>query len=135
MCDATHYVWDDPYLFEIGSDGLLRRCVTREESRSITWHCHNSPYAYHYSGEQTTAKVLQAGFYWPSLFKDAHEHAKKSDNCQRTGGISQQNEIPLQSMLEVEVFDCWEIDIVEPFPSSFSDEYILVVVDYVSKWV
>ncbi|XP_050918670.1 uncharacterized protein LOC127136116 [Lathyrus oleraceus] len=38
-------------------------------------------------------------------------------------------------MLEVEVFDCWGIDFVDPFPSSFSNEYILVAVDYVSKWV
>lgn len=51
LCDATHYVWDDPYLFKIGSDGLLQRCVTREEAKSIIWHCHNSPYVGHYSGE------------------------------------------------------------------------------------
>jgi hypothetical protein len=43
--------------------------------------------------------------------------------------------MPLQSILEVEVFDCWGIDFVGPFPSSYSSEYILVAVDYVSKWV
>ena len=37
--------------------------------------------------------------------------------------------------MEVEVFDCWGIDFVGPFPLSFGNEYILVVVDYVSKWV
>jgi len=42
--------------------------------------------------------------------------------------------MPLQSILEVEVFDCWGIDFVGPFPSSYSNEYILVAVDYVSKW-
>lgn len=43
--------------------------------------------------------------------------------------------MPLQNMLEVEFSDCWGIDFVGPFPTSFSNEYILVVVDYVSKWV
>ena len=43
--------------------------------------------------------------------------------------------MPLQAILEVEVFDCWGIDFVGPLPSSYSNEYILVVVDYVSKWV
>ena len=38
-------------------------------------------------------------------------------------------------MMEVEVFDCWGIDFVGPFPSSFGNEYILVAADYVSKWV
>ena len=43
--------------------------------------------------------------------------------------------MPLQNILEVEVFDCWGIDFVGPFLPSFSNEYILVTVDYVSKWV
>ena len=43
--------------------------------------------------------------------------------------------MPLQNIMEVEVFDYWGIDFVGPFPSSFGNEYILVVVDYVSKWV
>ena len=37
--------------------------------------------------------------------------------------------------LEVEVFDCWGIDFMGPFPSSYGNKYILVAVDYVSKWV
>ena len=48
--------------------------------------------------------------------------------------MSKLNEMPLQSILEVEVFDCWGIDFVGPFPSSYSNKYILVAVDYVSKW-
>ncbi|XP_058767896.1 uncharacterized protein LOC131641608 [Vicia villosa] len=43
--------------------------------------------------------------------------------------------MPLTNMLEVEVFYCWGIDFVGPFPPSFANEYILVAVDYVSKWV
>ena len=43
--------------------------------------------------------------------------------------------MPLQNIMEVEVFDCWGIDFVGPLPSSFGNEYILVAVDYVSKWV
>ena len=50
-------------------------------------------------------------------------------------GISRRNEMPLLYIMEVEVFDCWGIDFMGPFPSSVGNEYILVVVDYVSKWV
>ncbi|KAL4285180.1 hypothetical protein GQ457_16G020340 [Hibiscus cannabinus] len=49
--------------------------------------------------------------------------------------ISRRNEIPLQNILEVELFDVWGIDFMGPFPSSFGNLYILLVVDYVSKWV
>jgi hypothetical protein len=43
--------------------------------------------------------------------------------------------MPLQNIQEVEVFDCWGIDFVGPFPPSYGNEYMLVAVDYVSKWV
>ena len=40
-----------------------------------------------------------------------------------------------KEILEVEVFDAWGIEFMGPFPSSFGDHYILVDVDYVSKWI
>jgi hypothetical protein len=49
--------------------------------------------------------------------------------------VTRRNEMPLTVMQEVEVFDCWGIDFIGPFPPSFNNEYILVGVDYVSKWV
>ena len=49
--------------------------------------------------------------------------------------MSRLNEMPLQFMLEVEVFYCLGIYFVGPFPALFSNEYILVAADYVSKWV
>ncbi|XP_014524457.1 uncharacterized protein LOC106780674 [Vigna radiata var. radiata] len=133
--DSKECLWDDPYLFKLGADRLFRRCVTVEEAVSILWHCHNSPYGGHFNGERTAAKVLQSGFFWPTLFKDAHAHAKGCDKCQRTGSISKRHEMSLQAILEVEVFDCWGMDFMGPLPSSYNNEYILVAVDYVSKWV
>ena len=43
--------------------------------------------------------------------------------------------MPLNNILEVEIFDVWGVDFMGPFPSSFGHQYILVAVDYVSKWV
>ena len=51
------------------------------------------------------------------------------------GSISKRDEPPLQPILEVELFDIWGMDFMGPFPSSFSNLYILLAVDYVSKWV
>ena len=86
--DARHYIWDDPHLFKVGADNLLRRCVTSEEAKGILWHYHNSPCGGHYGGDKTATKVLQSGFFWPTLFKDAHHHVLKCNQCQRMGGIS-----------------------------------------------
>nr|KYP53547.1 Retrovirus-related Pol polyprotein from transposon 17.6 [Cajanus cajan] len=133
--DAKLYVWDDPHLFKIGADNLLRWCVTKEEAKDILWHCHNSPYGGHFNGERTAVKVLQSGFFWPTLFKDAYDYVQRCDSCQRSGTISKRHEMPLQNIQEVEVFYCWGIDFIGPLPTSFSNEYILLAVEYVSRWV
>ena len=49
--------------------------------------------------------------------------------------ISKRDEPPLQILLEVDIFDNWGMDFMGPFPSSFSNLYILLALDYVSKWV
>ena len=69
------------------------------------------------------------------MFRDAHAFIAQCDRCQRRGKISKRHEMEHKSIQEVEVFDCWGIDFMGPFPSSYGNKYILVAVDYVSKWV
>ncbi|GJX71975.1 reverse transcriptase domain-containing protein [Tanacetum coccineum] len=79
--------------------------------------------------------VFDAGFFWPTIYKDAHELVKNCDSCQRQGKISQRDEMPQNSIQVCEIFDVWGIDFMGPFPSSKGNKYILVAVDYLSKWV
>ena len=60
---------------------------------------------------------------------------KQCDKCQRLGKISRRHMMPLNPILVVELFDVWGIDFMGPFPTSFGYAYILMGVDYVSKWV
>nr|XP_025661598.1 uncharacterized protein LOC112757205 [Arachis hypogaea] len=83
--------------------------------------------------ERTAAKVLQSGFYLPTIFKDAKEFVHQYNECQRAGGLTKRNEMPQNFILEVEPFDLWGIDFMGPFPPSYSFKYILVGVEYVSK--
>ncbi|XP_023752560.1 uncharacterized protein LOC111900921 [Lactuca sativa] len=53
----------------------------------------------------------------------------------KTGNISQKNQTPQNPILVCEVFDVWGIDFMDPFPVPFGNVYILLAVDYVSKWV
>ena len=102
---------------------------------SILNHFHTLACGGHFGGDRTAAKVLQLGFYWPTLLKDAHQFVSTCDKCQIMGSISKRDESPLQTILEVELFDIWGMDFMGPFPSSFSNLYILLAVDYVYKWV
>ena len=130
-----HYYWEEPILYRHCADHVIRRCVPEDEMHSILNHCHTLPCGGHFGGKRTVAKVLQSGFHWPSLFKDAHQFVSTCDKCQRMGNISRKDEPPMHPILEVEVFDLWGIDFIGPFPASYSNLYILLAVDYVSKWV
>ncbi|XP_057733853.1 uncharacterized protein LOC130949033 [Arachis stenosperma] len=83
----------------------------------------------------TATKVLQSGFYWPTLFRDSRAFVKHYGRCEKAANLPANHEMPQQGILEVELFDVWGIDFMRPFPPSHSNNYILVAVDYVSKWV
>nr|GEU29119.1 DNA-directed DNA polymerase [Tanacetum cinerariifolium] len=94
--DVKHYFWDDPYLFRICTDQIIRRCVHGQEAYDILKACHEGPTGGHHGANFTAKKnVIQV--------------------C--------------------EIFDVWGIDFMGPFPSSRGNRYILVAVDYLSKWV
>ncbi|GJZ29877.1 reverse transcriptase domain-containing protein [Tanacetum coccineum] len=133
--DVKHYFWDDPFLFKICADQMIRRCVHGKEALDILEACHNGPTGGHHGANLTAKKVFDAGFFWPSIYKDAHELVKNCDSCQRQGKISQRDEMPQNSIQVCEIFDVWGIDFMGPFPSSKGNKYILVAVDYLSKWV
>ena len=78
------YYWEDPELFKLCSDQIIRRCVSNDEFHSILNFCHTLKCGGHFSGKKTAAKVLQFGFFWPSVFKDAHDLCRACLNCQKT---------------------------------------------------
>nr|GEW71055.1 reverse transcriptase domain-containing protein [Tanacetum cinerariifolium] len=103
--DVKHYFWDDPFLFKICADQVIQRCVHSQEAVDILKACHNRPTRRHHGPNYIAKKVFDSGFYWSTIYRDAHDLVKFCDVCQRQGKISQRN------------------------------KYILVAVDYLSKWV
>ena len=99
-------------------DGIIRRCVPEHEQQAIIRDCHDSPYGGHHAGQCTAAKVLQFGFYWPTLFKDCAEYVKSCDKCERVRNIGKRNEMPMNYSLPLEPFDVWGFDFMGPFPPS-----------------
>nr|GFA42122.1 reverse transcriptase domain-containing protein [Tanacetum cinerariifolium] len=90
--------------------GTFQRC---QEAVDILTACHNGPTKGHYGANYTAKMVFDSGFYWLTIYKDAFELVKNL--C--------------------EIFDVWGIDFMGPFPNSKGNKYILVAVDYLSKWV
>nr|GEU45994.1 reverse transcriptase domain-containing protein [Tanacetum cinerariifolium] len=132
---ARHYFWDDPYLFRTCADQIIRRCLVGKEAIDILNACHSGPTGGHYGDNYIAKKVFDSGLCWPTIYKDAFELVKRCDSCQRQGKISRKDEMPQNSIQICEIFDVWGIDFIGAFPSSKGNKYILVAVDYLSKWV
>ncbi|GJT83715.1 reverse transcriptase domain-containing protein, partial [Tanacetum coccineum] len=98
--DVKHYFWDDPFLFKICADQVIRRCVSGQEAFDILKACHSGPTGGHYGANYTAKKIFDSGFYWPTIYKDAHDFVTRCDICQRQGKISQRDEMP-QNLIQV----------------------------------
>nr|GEX26351.1 reverse transcriptase domain-containing protein [Tanacetum cinerariifolium] len=83
-------------------------CVHGQEAYDILKACHEGPTRGHHVANFTAKKVFDADFFWPTIYQDAHDLVKSCDICQ---------------------------DFMGPFSSSRGNRYILVAVDYLSKWV
>ncbi|GKD66471.1 reverse transcriptase domain-containing protein [Tanacetum coccineum] len=111
------------------------RCVAGNEAAQILRQCHSGPSGGHHGIAATARKVFEAGFYWTNIFRDAHKLVRACDTCQRARNISSRDETPQKYIQVCEIFNVRGIDFMGPFPSSNGNKYILVAIDYVSKWV
>ncbi|RVX16224.1 Retrovirus-related Pol polyprotein from transposon 297 [Vitis vinifera] len=92
---------------------IIRKCVPEDEQQGILSHCHENACGGHFASQKTAMKVLQSGFTWPSLFKDAHIMCRSCDRCQRLGKLTKRNQMPMNPILIVELFDVWGIDFMD----------------------
>nr|GEW48538.1 reverse transcriptase domain-containing protein [Tanacetum cinerariifolium] len=96
--DVKHYFWDDPHLFKIYADQIIKRCVYGQEAVDILKACHSGPTGGYYGPNYTARKVFDSGFYWPTIYRDAQNLVKNYDVCQRQGKFSQRDEMPQNSI-------------------------------------
>nr|GEX37146.1 hypothetical protein [Tanacetum cinerariifolium] len=95
--------------FPLKTIGKLAHHNQSQEAVNILTACHSGPTGGHYGANYTAKK--------------------------RQGQISQRDEMPQNAIQVCEIFDVWGIDFMGPFPNSKGNKYILVAIDYLSKWV
>ena len=77
--DIKFYYWEEPLLYKRCADGLIRRCIPQNEAQDVLRHCHSLDVGGHFGATKMASKVLQSGFWWPTLFKDAREFVLTCD--------------------------------------------------------
>lgn len=77
-------------------------------------------------------KIISSGWHSSKTINHMCKNAKSAKN---RGNISKRNEMTLKDIIEIKPFDYPGIDFMGPFPTSNSNVYILVCVDFITKWV
>ncbi|GJX43277.1 reverse transcriptase domain-containing protein [Tanacetum coccineum] len=85
--DIGNYFWDDPYLFRICADQIIRRCVDGHEAMDILQACHHGPTEGHHGPNYTAKIVFDSGFFWPAIYRDPQDLVTHCDSCQRQGKV------------------------------------------------
>ena len=97
--------------------------------------CHSGACGGHMSGYATAQKILRAGYFWPSLFKDCITAVRKCHNCQVFDRKMRAPPAPLHPIITVGPFAKWGIDFITCNPHSAGGHaYIILAVDYFTKW-
>eukprot|EP00253_Pinus_taeda_P022688 PITA_22688 len=123
-------------LYRLGVDSVLRRCLTFEEAERVLNDCHSGACGGHMSGYATAQKILRAGYFWPSIFKDCILVVRSCHECQIYQQKMRAPAAPLHPVVTVGPFAKWGINYVTCNPCSAGGHgYIIVVVDYFTKWV
>eukprot|EP00253_Pinus_taeda_P007368 PITA_07368 len=105
---SASFTWIGGNLFKLGPNQILRNCVREEEVFDILLTCHDGPCGGHFAAKRTAFKILQVGYYWPTLHQDVRRYISQCDLCQRMGKPTQRDKMPLQPQVTLEPFEKWE---------------------------
>ncbi|KAG9447595.1 hypothetical protein H6P81_013723 [Aristolochia fimbriata] len=123
-------------LYRRSYDGILLRCVSKEEGQALLSEAHGRICGAHQAGPKLHLQVKQLGYYWPTMLRDAIELARHCTACQLHANYIHQPPNPLHPTMASWPFEAWGMDIIGPInpKSSANHQYILAATDYFSKW-
>jgi hypothetical protein len=123
-------------LYHHGIDIVLRSCLNHKEVEQVLNDYHLGACGGHLSGMAIAQKNLRVGYFSPSILKDCIEAIKKFPSCHIFKNKAHTHPTPLHIIVVFGPFAKWGIDFMQCKPTSAGGHgYIIVVIDYFTKWV
>nr|XP_025640464.1 uncharacterized protein LOC112735106 [Arachis hypogaea] len=134
---AMNFVLLADELYKKGIDGSLLRSLNRDDQNIALGEVHNGICGAHQAGKKMRWVLYRNHVYWPSMIKDCINYAKACLECQKHGSIQQVPASESHSIIKPWPFRGWALDLIGLIhpPSSKQHNFILVAIDYFTKWV
>ena len=133
---ASRFVLIRNVLCKRGFSRLYLRCLSHDEVDYVMKEVHEGICGNHSGARSLVHKLVRAGFYWPTMLKDAQAYVKTYDKCQRFSNLIKQPSEELTLMTAPWPFTQWGLDIIGPFPTAVRQlKFLVVGIDYFTKWV
>ncbi|XP_017428620.2 uncharacterized protein LOC108336662 [Vigna angularis] len=133
---AARYLVIGEDLYKRGFSSPLLKCISVEEAEYVMRELHEGVCGMHTGQRALRAKVIRAGYFWPTVERDCKEFVQKCLKCQEHGKNLNLPPVELHSLMSPWPFVQWGVDIVGPFPVGRAQKkFLLVAIDYFTKWV
>lgn len=124
-------------LFRKDARGILLNCLIEEEADKVIDEFHKGDCGGHHYWKATANKVLRAGYFWPTMFRDIYKKIATCHECQLFEGKRKLMPMPLVPIYVEAPFQQWGLDFIGEIhpPSSGQHRWILTATDYFTKWI
>jgi len=75
-------------LYKMGQDNKLWRSLTTTKTQMVMKDLHEEPLGGYFAFEIIKRRLLDVGYWWPTMYRDVHDYCKSCDACQRIGGLA-----------------------------------------------
>ena len=133
---ASRFVLMKDVLYKRGFFRPYLRCLGHEEANYVIREVHEGSCGNHSGAQSLVHKLILAGYYWPTMLKDAQAYVKSCDKCQRFSNFIRQPSEEMTPMTAPWPFAQWGLDIMGPFSTAIRQlKFLVVGIDYFTKWV
>ncbi|RVX07142.1 hypothetical protein CK203_053532 [Vitis vinifera] len=134
---ATRFVICGETLYRRSPDGMLLLCLDRTSADRVMREVHAGVCGPHMGGHMLARKIMRTGYFWLTMETDCCQFVQRCPECQIHGDLIHVPPSELHALTSPWPFSVWGIDIIGKISpkSSSGHEFILVAIDYFTKWV